>query len=98
MKTQEELKAFKEEDETLNGKAMKLTDDESEKVTGGIEYALTDEMIKQGGYSVGQADVIIYNGVKYYDQHQCTNINCIDMFIYKSSTGATLSIPYFNYS
>ena len=93
MRSKEELNAPKEKAET-----MILTDEELEKVTGGREYVLTDAMIEQGGYLVGQADTIVYNEVKYYDQHQCTNINHIDMFIYKSSTGATLLIPFFNYS
>ena len=98
MKTKEELNALKEEVETVNRKLHELTEEELEKVTGGREYVLTDAQIEQGGYFVGQADTIIYNEVKYYDQHQCTNINRIDMFIYKSSTGAVLLIPFFNYS
>ena len=98
MKTKEELNALKEEVEIVNRKRHELTEEELEKVTGGREYVLTDAQIEQGGYTVGQADTIIYNEVKYYDQHQCTNINRIDMFIYKSSTGAVLLIPFFNYS
>ena len=98
MKTKEELNALKEEVETVNRKRHELTEEELEKVTGGREYVLTDAQIEQGGYFVGQADTIIYNEVKYYDQHQCTNINRIDMFIYKSSTGAVLLIPFDNYS
>ena len=98
MKTKEELNALKEEVETVNRKLHELTEEELEKVTGGREYVLTDAQIEQGGYFVGQADTIIYNEVKYYDQHQCTNINRIDMFIYKSSTGAVLLIPFDNYS
>ena len=98
MKTKEELNALKEEVETVNRKRHELTEEELEKVTGGREYVLTDAQIEQGGYLVGQADTIIYNEVKYYDQHQCTNINRIDMFIYKSSTGAVLLIPFDNYS
>ena len=98
MKTKEELNALKEEVEIVNRKRHELTEEELEKVTGGREYVLTDAQIEQGGYFVGQADTIIYNEVKYYDQHQCTNINRIDMFIYKSSTGAVLLIPFDNYS
>ena len=99
MKTKEEQNALKEKEvEAENKKPRKLTEEELEKVTGGREYVLTDAQIEQGGYFVGQADTIIYNEVKYYDQHQCTNINRIDMFIYKSSTGAVLLIPFFNYS
>ena len=98
MKTKEELTALKKEVETVNRKLHELTEEELEKVTGGREYVLTDAQIEQGGYFVGQADTIIYNEVKYYDQHQCTNIDRIDMFIYKSSTGAVLLIPFFNYS
>ena len=98
MKTKEELTALKKEVETVNRKLHELTEEELEKVTGGREYVLNDAQIKQGGYFVGQADTIIYNEVKYYDQHQCTNIDLIDMFIYKSSTGAVLLIPFFNYS
>ena len=98
MKTPEELNTLKEEVETLNEKLHELTEEELEKVTGGKEYVLTDALIEQGEYIVGQADTIVYNEVKYYDQHQCTNINRIDMFIYKSGTGAVLLIPYYNYS
>ena len=84
------------DNEKLDG--IELHDKDLEKVTGGGEWTLTDEMINQGGYVVGQADVIHYNGKDYYNQHQSTNINRIDMFLYKSSTGATLLIPYYNYS
>ena len=98
MKTKKEQNALKEKAETESKEPRKLTEEELEKVTGGREYVLTDAQIKQGGYCVGQADTIIYNEVKYYDQHQCTNIDLIDMFIYKSSTGAVLLIPFYNYS
>ena len=99
MKTKKEQNALKEKEvETESKEPRKLTEEELEKVTGGREYVLTDAQIEQGGYLVGQADTIIYNEVKYYDQHQCTTINRIDMFIYKSGTGAVLLIPYYNYS
>ena len=98
MKTKEELNALKEEAETASRKLHELTEEELAQVTGGKEYTLTDEMIKHGKYAVGQADVIIYNEEKYYYQHQCTNIDRIDMFIYKSGTGAVLLIPFDNYS
>ena len=75
-----------------------LTDEQLAEVSGGREYTLTDAMIQAGGYLVGQADCIVYNGEKYYDQHQRQNIDRIDMFIYKSGTGATLLIPFYNYS
>ena len=83
-------------DEIKKNKA--LTDEQLAEVSGGREYTLTDAMIQAGGYLVGQADCIVYNGEKYYDQHQCQNIDRIDMFIYKSGTGATLLIPFYNYS
>ena len=98
MKTKEELNALKGKGKTVNRKLHELTEEELEKVTGGKEYVLTDEMIKEGEYLVGQADTIVFNEVKYYDQHQCTTINRIDMYIYKSGTGAVLLIPYNNYS
>ena len=97
MRSKEELNAMKEEMETLNKKLAELSEEELEQVTGGREYTLTDELIKQGEYAVGQADVIIYNGERYYDQHQCIKIDRIDMFLYKSGTGATLMIPFCNY-
>lgn len=87
----------KEEVKNVNKQPQELNEDELEQVTGGKEYTLTDEMIKQGEYAVGQADVIIYNEEKYYYQHQCTNIDRINMFIYKSGTGAVLLIPFDNY-
>ena len=98
MKAKEKLNALKEEDETLNEKSMILSDEELEKVTGGGGFTLTDEMINQGGYLVGQADTITYNEEVYYNQHQHTTIDRVDMFIYKSGSGATLLIPYLNYS
>ena len=38
MKTKEELKALKEEVETLNKKLAELTDEEQEQVSGGTNY------------------------------------------------------------
>ena len=98
MKTKEESNALKEEVEAVRGKLAELTDEELAKVSGGNEVTLTDEMIKEGTYLVGQADVIIYNEKRYYNKHESVCINRIDMFVYKTDNDATLLIPFFNYS
>ena len=42
MKTMEELKALKEEVETLNKKLQELNEEELAQVTGGVDFNITD--------------------------------------------------------
>lgn len=74
-----------------------LNDKHLAQVSGGKQFALTDEMIKKGDYLVGMADTISYNDKVYYDQHQTITINQVNMYVYKSSDGASLLVPHFNY-
>ena len=82
-------------------KVVELKEEELEKVAGGVggtNFDLTDEMIAYGQYQVGQSDKITYNKVVYFNLNTKVLINQIEMYIYESTSGERLYIPFYNYS
>ena len=55
-------------------------------------------MIASGQYWVGQRDKITYNKVVYFNLNTKVLINQIEMYIYESTSGERLYIPFDNYS
>ena len=75
MKTKEELNTIKEEVETVNKKLHELTEEELEKVTGGIDDSKCVILTSlEGVHSSDTQGHFQYNGIVY----QCTGMKCSD--------------------